>query len=227
MRSFYIVLTVISGLYLLAQLLGWLFFNKVFFPDAGELFADKKDKNMWQTVFPKDMLRLVIVLFVGAIVGLLLDSAGVVGWLTLPVGAVAGIAANFIWNMLLSPFYFKLRRSGEPTEAELVGMTGRVVEDIDPDFYGVIEVWHGKKSYLIRVVSANDRYIRKGERVTVLYSENGCTFVESEEHLCDVLFEQEDDDYGDLLGENDPDGADNTDNTGNADGTRGEKSPSE
>ncbi len=203
MRSFYVVLIAISGSYLLAQLLGWIFFNKVFFPDAGELFADKKDKNMWQTVFPKDMLRLVIVLFAGAIAGLLLDTAGVVGWLTLPVGAIAGIAANFINNTLLTPLYFKLHKSGEPTGKELEGLTGRVVEDIDPDFYGVIEVWHGKKSYLVRVVSANDRYIRKGERVVVLYSENGCTFVESEEHLCDVLFENEDDDYDDLLGKDD------------------------
>ncbi len=116
--------------------------------------------------------------------------------------------------MFLSPLYFKLRKSGEPTEAELEGMTGRVVEDIDPDFYGVIEVWHGKKSYLIRVVSANDRYIRKGERVVVLYSENGCTFVESEEHLCDVLFEDEDDDYSDLPG------GDNLDDMGDAEETQ-------
>ncbi len=214
MRSFYVALIAISGLYLLAQLLGWVFFNKVFFPDAGELFADKKDKNMWQTVFPKDMLRLVIVLFVGAVAGLLLDSAGAVGWLTLPIGAVAGIAANFIWNMFLSPLYFKLRRSGEPTEAELEGMTGKVVEDIDPDFYGVIEVWHGRKSYLVRAVSANDRYIRKGERVVVLHSENGCTFVESEEHLCDVLFDEEDDDYGDLLEEGDENDAENEQSPG-------------
>lgn len=214
MRSFYVALIAISGLYLLAQLLGWVFFNKVFFPDAGELFADKKDKNMWQTVFPKDMLRLVIVLFVGAVAGLLLDSAGAVGWLTLPIGAVAGIAANFVWNMFLSPLYFKLRRSGEPTEAELEGMTGKVVEDIDPDFYGVIEVWHGRKSYLVRAVSANDRYIRKGERVVVLHSENGCTFVESEEHLCDVLFEEEDDDYGDLLEEGDENDAENEQSPG-------------
>ncbi|MGN0679921.1 MAG: hypothetical protein ACI4JS_09690 [Oscillospiraceae bacterium] len=189
MRSFYVVLIAISGLYLFAQLMAWIFFNKVFFPDAGELFAEKKDKNLWQTVFPKDMLRLVVVLFVGAFVGLLLDYAGVVGWLTLPIGAIAGIVVNFLVNTLFSPIYFKLHKSGEPTEAELDGMTGRVVEDIDPDYYGVIEVWHGRKSYLIRVVSANNRYIRKGERVVVLYSENGCCFVESEEHLCDVLFE--------------------------------------
>lgn len=200
MRSFYVVLIAISGLYLFAQLLAWIFYNKVFFPDAGELFADKKDKNLWQTVFPKDMLRLVVVLFAGAIVGLILDAAGVVGWLTLPIGAIAGILVNFLVNTIFSPAYFKLHKSGEPTETELEGMSGRVVEDIDPDFYGVIEVWHGKKSYLIRVVSANNRYIHKGERVVVLYSENGCTFVESEEHLCDALFEN-DEDYSDLLEE--------------------------
>lgn len=199
MRSFYVVLIAVSGVYLFAQLAAWIFFNKVFFPDAGELFADKKDKNLWQTVFPKDMLRLVVVLFAGAFVGLLLDAAGIVGWLTLPVGVIAGILVNFLVNTIFSPIYFKLHKSGEPTAAELEGMSGKVVEDIDPDFYGVIEVWHGKKSYLIRVVSANNRYIRKGERVVVLYSENGCTFVESEEHLCDALFENED--YSDLLEE--------------------------
>ncbi|MGN0683905.1 MAG: hypothetical protein ACI4JY_09535 [Oscillospiraceae bacterium] len=191
MKSFYLVLMAASGIYLTVQLVAWLFFNKVFFPDAGELFVNKNDKNLWQTVFPKDMLRLVVVLFVASIVGALLDSAGVIGWISMPIAALAGIVANFISNTLILPLYFKLRKSGEPTEAELEGMTGKVIEDIDPDYYGVIEVWHGRKSYLIRVVSANNRYIRKGERVVVLNSTNGCCFVESEEHLCDTLFDED------------------------------------
>ena len=191
MKSFYLVLMAVSGIYLTVQLVAWLFFNKVFFPDAGELFVNKNDKNLWQTVFPKDMLRLVVVLFIGSIVGVLLDSAGVIGWISMPIAALAGIVANFISNTLILPLYFKFRKSGEPTEAELEGMTGKVIEDIDPDYYGVIEVWHGRKSYLIRVVSANNRYIRKGERVVVLNSTNGCCFVESEEHLCDTLFDED------------------------------------
>lgn len=191
MQEFYVVLIVLSGAYLTVQLAAWLFFNKIFFPDAGELFAEKKDKTMWQTIFPKDMLRLVIVIFAAAVIGVILDSMGVVGWLTMPIAALGGIVVNFLINMLVSPVYFKLHKSGEPTEEQLSGMYGRVIEDIDPDYYGVIEVWHGKKSYLIRVVSANNRYIRKGERVVVIHSENGCCFVESEEHLCDVLFEDD------------------------------------
>lgn len=191
METFYAVIIAISGVYLFAQLAAWLFYNKIFFPDAGELFASKSDKNMWQTIFPKDMLRLVMVIFVGSIIGVILDSLGVVGWITLPIGAIGGIVVNFIINTLISPTYFKLHKSGEPTEEELSGMSGKVVEDIDPDYYGVIEVWHGKKSYLIRVVSANNRYIPKGERVVVIHSENGCCFVESEDHLCDVLFEDD------------------------------------
>ncbi len=191
MGSFYTVLIALSGIYLVCQLMAWLFFNKIFFPDAGELFADKNEKNMLQTIFPKDMLRLVIVIFCGSVIGLILNSAGVTGWLTMPIGAVGGIAVNFIINTLISPVYFKIHKSGEPTEEQLSGMTGKVVEDIDPEFYGVIEVWHGKKSYLIRAVSANDRYIRKGEKVVVIHSENECCFVESEEHLCDILFDED------------------------------------
>ena len=38
MRNFYLILAGISGLYLFIQLTAWLFFGKVLFPDAGELF---------------------------------------------------------------------------------------------------------------------------------------------------------------------------------------------
>lgn len=189
MSAFYAVLITLSGIYLVCQLVAWLFFNKIFFPDAGELFVDKTEKNMLQTIFPKDMLRLVVVIFVGSVIGAILNSLGVIGWLTMPIGALGGVVVNFIINTLISPAYFKIHKSGEPTEEQLSGMTGKVIEDIDPEFYGVIEVWHGKKSYLIRAVSANDRYIRKGERVVVIHSENECCFVESEDHLCDILFE--------------------------------------
>ena len=86
MRNFYIILIVLSGSYLTVQTVAWLFFGKRFFPDAGELFGDKQDKNLWQTVFPKNMLRLIIVIFVGSVTGILTDAAGLVGWITLPRG---------------------------------------------------------------------------------------------------------------------------------------------
>lgn len=191
MQSFYILIIVLSGAYLAAQLIAWLFFGKMFFPDAGELFADKNDKNLWQTVFPKNMLRLIIVIFAAAVAGLLMDAAGMEGWISLPLGAMAGITVNFLISMIFEPLYDKVHKSGEPKDEELEGLDGKVVEYIDKDNFGVITVRHGSKSYLMRAVSANGRRLVKGTAVVVVYAQDGCCFVESTERLFDVLFEED------------------------------------
>ncbi len=191
MRNFYILVIVLSGGYLTAQMLAWLFFGKRFFPDAGELFTDKTDKNLWQTVFPKNMLRLIIVVFIAAVAGLLMDAAGLVGWISMPLGAMAGITGNFIISVVISPLSDKLHKSAEPNDSELEGLDGKVVEDIEKDNFGVITVKHGAKSYLMRAVSANERRLPKGTEVVVIYAQDGCCFVESTQRLYDVLFDKD------------------------------------
>lgn len=191
MRLFYILLIIFSGLYLLIQTVAWLFFGRRFFPDAGELFRNKKDRNLWQTVFPKDMLRLIIVIFVAGIVGLLTDAAGLEGWMTMPIGAVAGIVVNFMISTIWVPVYDKIHKSGEPSDEELGGISARVIENIDEENFGVISLKHGTKSYLMRAVTANGRTLPKGTAVIVIYAQDSCCFVESEEHFFDVLFEDE------------------------------------
>lgn len=190
MKVFYILLIAISGGYLTAQTVAWIFYGKSFFPDSGMLFEDKADNTLWQTVFPKNMLRLVITIFAAAVMGLLMDIVIKTGWITLPLAAVGGITLNFIISRFFSPLYYKLHKSGEPSEKELEGMSGRVAETITKENFGVISVKHGRKGYLFRAVSANGRRLKKGAGVVVLYVQDGCCFVESEEHLCDVLFEE-------------------------------------
>ena len=191
MRIFYILLISLSGGYLIAQTIAWVFFCKSFFPDSGMLFEDKADKTLWQSVFPKNMLRLIIVIFSGAVMGLLMDLVISIGWITLPLAAVGGITVNFIISRVFSPIYYKMHKSGEPSEKELEGMTARVSETITKDLFGVISVKHGNNGYLFRAVSANGRRLKKGTVVVILYAQDGCCFVESEEHLYDVLFEED------------------------------------
>lgn len=191
MRLFYILIIILSGSFLIVQTIALIFYGKRFFPDTGELFSDKKDKDIWQTIFPKNMIRLIIVLFAGAIVGLLTDMAGLAGWMTLPIGLTAGIVVNFMISTIFEPIYDKHHKSGEPSDEELCELTGRVVEDIEPDNFGVIEVKHGTKNYLMRAISANGRTLKKGIKVYVIYAQDACCFVESEEHFFDVLFEED------------------------------------
>ncbi|MDE7362307.1 MAG: hypothetical protein K2N38_10285 [Oscillospiraceae bacterium] len=196
MKNFYILLIALSGGYLGAQIVAWVFFGRIFFPDAGELFTNKNDKNLWQSVFPKNMLRLIIVIFAAAIAGVLMDTAGMEGWISLPLGAMAGITVNFIISMVFEPLYDKLHKSNEPTDEELEGLDGKVVEYIDKENVGVITVKHGSKSYLMRAVSANERRLPKGTPVVVIYAQDGFCFVESVERLYDVLFEEDGSDEG-------------------------------
>lgn len=188
MNTFYIILIALSGAYLTAQIFAYVFRGKIFFPDAGELFTNKTDSDLWQTVFPKDMLRLIICVFTGSVSGLLMYTAGLAGWLTMLFGAAAGVVFNFLISVIFSPVILKLGNSGLPNNDELEGLSARVVEDILPDSFGVIEVKHGSRFYLFRAVSANERFIEKGTAVTVIYAQEDCCFVESDGHLCDVLF---------------------------------------
>lgn len=189
MRPFYIVLIILSGVYLLAHIMAKVFFGKTLFPDTSELFTNKKEKNLWQTVFPKNMLRLVILVFTGSLSGLLMDLAGMTGWISLLFAPVAGIFFNFLISTVFSPIYLKFHKSAEPNDEELCELSGKVVEDVETDGFGVIEVRHGSRNYLFRAVSANGRFIPKGEKIVVIYAQDACCFVESEEHLCDILFE--------------------------------------
>ncbi len=191
MRNFYIALSVLSGGYLAAQTVAYLFFGKVFFPDAGTLFEKKRNKVEWQTVFPHNMLRLIIFIFVSAVIGLLLDLTGMAGWISMPMAAMGGLLFNFLLNMVFAPLYFKAENSGAPTDKELEGMDAVVTERIIPQSYGTIRVRHGKKSYTLDAVSANGRILPYNTKVIIIYSEDRLCFVESEERFYDVLFEDD------------------------------------
>lgn len=172
------------------QLAVYLLFGKVLFPNAGELFEHSKSRVELQTIFPKNILRLIVFVFVASITGALLESAGVVSWLGLPCAAAGGLAFNFLLSTVISPLYLRIHKQGEPTEKELENTDGIVTGDISPDMYGEIRVDHGGKQYYFRAVSANGRELPAGTGVIVIYCEDGACFVESKEHFFDVLFDE-------------------------------------
>lgn len=191
MQRFYLIISIFSGIYLIAQLIAYLFFGKVFFADTGVLFEQRKNKFEWQMVFPKNLLLLVIFLFSASLFGLLLDAAEVAGWISLPLGVFGGLAVNFLINMLIAPALNKAGKRGRPTDEELLGLTGIAMQQIHPESYGEIEVKNGGRAYYFDALTANGRIIRPGEKIIVLHAENGLCFIESDAHLCDVLFDEE------------------------------------
>lgn len=191
MRLFYLIMLCLSGGYLMLQLAVYLLFHRVLFPNSGELFEQKKSRAEWQTVFPKNLLRLIVFIFVTSLLGILLESAGAVSWLGLPCAAVGGLAFNFLLSTVFSPLYFRLHKQGEPSPEQLENMDGVVTEEISPDMYGEIKVSRNGKEYRFRAVSANGRELPEGTDVIVIYCEDGACFVESRERFFDVLFEEE------------------------------------
>ena len=191
MRLFYLIMLGLSGGYLTLQLAVWLLFRRSLFPEAGELFERRRSRVEWQTVFPKNLLRLVVFVFTTSLLGILLEAAGVVSWLGLPCAAAGGLAFNFMLSTVLSPLYYKLTKQGEPTPEQLENMDGEVTLDISRDMYGEIKVNHGGRYYYFRAVSANGRELPAGTAVVVIYCEDGACFVESAERFFDVLFEEE------------------------------------
>ena len=191
MLRFYLIIAIFSGIYLIAQLIAYIFFGKVFFADTGVLFEERKNKFEWQTVFPKDLPLLIVFLFSTSLFGLLMDAAGAAGWISLPLGAFGGLAVNFLINIFVVPAVSKAGKRGRPNDEELVGLSGIAMQQIHPEGYGEIEVKNGGKAYYFDALTANGRIIRPGEKIVVLHAENGLCFIESDAHLCDVLFDEE------------------------------------
>lgn len=192
MQEFYFILLGGSGIYLLVQLVAYIFYGKIFFANAGILFEQRKNKFEWQMVFPKNLVLLVVFLFSTSLFGLLMDSLGVVGWLTLPLAAVGGLAVNFIINIAVTPLLCRFTNSGSPTDAQLDGAEGIALENITEDSYGKIEVRNGGRRYYFDALTANGNLIGAGEKVIVIYAQEGLCFVESEARFCDVLFDDND-----------------------------------
>lgn len=191
MQSFYVIISIFSGIYLIAQLIAYIFFGKVFFADTGVLFEQRKNKFEWQTVFPKNLPLLVIFLFSSSVFGLLLDAADIAGWISLPLGVFGGLAVNFLINMFVVPTLNRTAKRGRPKDDELIGLSGIAMQQIHPEGYGEIEIKNGGRAYYFDALTANERIIRPGEKIVVLHAENGLCFIESEAHLCDVLFDEE------------------------------------
>lgn len=191
MIDFYLIILFASGIVLTVQLLGKLFFDKSVLPATEELFENRSSRLEWQTVFPKNLIQIIVFLFSGSLTGLLLTIAGWSGWVTLPFAAAGGIVFNFLLNMVISPLFFKLTKSGNPNDEQLSGRSAVVTEEITEDGYGVISVKNGNRCYSFNAVSANGRTLPSGTEVTILLSQDGLCFVESTEHLCDVLFEED------------------------------------
>lgn len=180
----------LSGGYLTLQTAVWLLFGRELFPNAGELFERRKSRIEWQTIFPKNVLRLVIFVFTSSLFGIMLDSLGAVSWLGLPCAVVGGLAFNFLLSTALSPLYHRLHRQGEPSPEQLENCDGIVTEEISEDMYGEVKVKHGGRPYYFRAASANGRTLPAGTEVIVIYSEDGACFVESKERFFDVLFDE-------------------------------------
>ena len=189
MTDFYLILAGASGLYLAIQLVALVFFDKRLFPNTGELFEKEVRRIDLQTLFPKNLLRLIIFLFTSSIIGLILSAFDIVSWLSLPCAAVGGLAVNFLISTVASPLYFRYAKSGEPDFNTEEGVTATVTERITDSGYGRICVENGGRKYYYNAVTANGNDIEKGKTVAVITYEDGLCFVESIEKLYDVLFD--------------------------------------
>ncbi len=191
MLNFYLIVLGASGIYLTVQLVAYLFYDRIFFSSTGILFEEKTDRIEWQTIFPKNLLMLIICVFSSAFFGLLMTAIGVEGWISLPLAVMGGLAVNFIINTVIIPKMDKNNDSAFPTDEQLDGADAVVLAEIAPESYGRIEVRRGRKRYVLDALSANGNILKEGERVIVIHAEDSLCFVEAEDRFYDVLFNEE------------------------------------
>lgn len=199
MRNFYLILILLSGAFLLLQLIAGVFFGKKLFENAGVLFEERPDRFEWQMVFPCNLTKLVAFVLAASVTGILLDFAGAPGWISMPFGAVGGIVFNFLLNMVFSPLYLRLNHIAKPSEAQLAGMSAVVADPVVAGNYGSVLVKSGGRDYYFAAATANGRPLAAGTRVIIISCESGLCFVESEDCFCDVLFEEDENEKSDIV----------------------------
>ena len=125
------------------------------------------------------------------IFGIFMKLLDINGLIAFPCSVMFGCGVNFLVMHIIKPFFTAISGDVLSEKTDISGYEATCTEKITPEGYGSVTVVYEKRSYDFNAVSVNGSVIEKGERVYILYREDGLCFVEKTSEVTDIINEKE------------------------------------
>lgn len=121
------------------------------------------------------------------VVGIFLAFLKMNGFVAFPIAVLSGSLVHFFGAFSVFAYF----PPSDPEGEDLSVCEAFCAEAIEPDGYGSVRVTWRKREYVFPAVCANEKPIGEGERVVILYREDGVCFVERDDRILDIIDERE------------------------------------
>lgn len=186
--AFYVVVTVVSAVTLTVDLI-LRYMEKIKSFGLERRFHHIRGKTIpIEDFIPASLTMAAAFLLTFGVAGILLTFLKMNGFVAFPIAVLGGALVHFFLVHFLFP-RFSLRPI--PKNEDLSECEAVCTEPITPDSYGSVRVTWEKREYIFPAVCANEKEIEAGEKVVVLYREDGVCFVERDDRIMDIIDETE------------------------------------
>lgn len=191
MELFYLILLILSFLFLIADLAVYLAFNMKNFGENWEILKGKNAIIDLQILFPKNLTLILMFIFSFSLCGFLLGKLlQITGFLSAPCGFVFAMLVNITAVKLFPDFFERANGKKLPRGDLLNGFEGVVTEQISTEDYGRISITYNQRKYDFYALSANETTLEAGTRVVVIDEIDGFCYVEGISEIYDILEEK-------------------------------------
>lgn len=186
--AFYVVVTIVSAVTLTADMiLRYMEGIKSF--GLERRFHHIRGKTIpIEDFLPANLTMAAVFLLAFGITGMLLAFPKMNGFVAFPIAVLSGAFVHFFFVHFLLP---RVSLRPIPKDEDLSACEAVCTEPITPDGYGSVRVTWKKKEYTFPAVCANEKEIEVGEKVAVLYREDGVCFVERDDRIMNIIDEKE------------------------------------
>lgn len=186
--TFYVVVTVVSAVTLTADLILRYMERIKSFGLERRLHHIRGKTIPIEDFIPANLTMAAVFLLVFGIVGVILAFFKMNGFVVFPIAVLGGAFVHFFLTHFLFP---RISLRPIPKNEDLSACEAVCAEPVTPDGYGSVRVtWNGRE-YTFPAVCANEKEIGTGEKVVVLYREDGVCFVERDDRIMDIIDEKE------------------------------------
>lgn len=186
--AFYVVVTVVSAVTLTADLI-LRYMERIKSFGLERRFHHIRGKTIpIEDFIPANLTMAAVFLLVFGIVGIILAFFKMNGFVVFPIAVLGGAFVHFFLTHFLFP---RISLRPIPKNEDLSACEAVCAEPVTPDGYGSVKVtWNGRE-YIFPAVCANEKEIGAGEKVVILYREDGVCFVERDDRIMDIIDEKE------------------------------------
>lgn len=186
--AFYVIVTVVSAVTLTADLI-LRYMEGIRDFGLERRFHHIRGKTIpIEDFIPASPTMAAVFLLAFGIGGLLLLLLKMNGFVAFPAAVLGGALVHFFFVHFLFP---RLSLRPIPKNEDLSACEAFCTEPIEPDGYGSVRVIRDGREYAFPAVCANGKAIGEGERVVVLYREDGVCFVERDDRIMNIIDEKE------------------------------------